>query len=114
MIEPWKMDGVFDYVHKGAGGYWGWHDDHAAFDGTDRYRPAIQQARNEFIELATILPIGGRCLQLGMGPSGLSHGMWQLMFKDVLTIDLGQCWLNYVLGHSGLNTHDRLAVSMAI
>lgn len=69
---------------------WGWHDDHILKDGTPDYLPAIQQVRGEFRWLLQAIIdaglVGGRCLQLGLGP-GCSHEVWRCVFNHVVSVE---------------------------
>lgn len=69
----------------------GWHDDHRDKDGTPGYLPAVQQVRAEFVEFADHLRragvLGGRALQLGVGPCAASHALWQTLFNRVASVD---------------------------
>lgn len=51
----------------------------------------MQQVRGEFLELAAALDdlnvLGGRCLQLGIGPCAASHFLWQTLFSRVTSVD---------------------------
>lgn len=71
--------------------YWGWHDDHRAHDRTPQYAPAVQQNRAEFHAFIEMLIMGGfgagSCIQLGLGPTGASHVMFQSVFTKVWSVD---------------------------
>lgn len=67
--------------------YWGWHDDHREADGTDAYRPALQQVRAEFYGLVDVVLRFGRCLQLGAGHCDAPHAVLWSLFDHVVTID---------------------------
>lgn len=89
---------------------WGWHDDHAHFDGTARYLPAIQQVREEFLMLAQMLDgrnlLSGRALQLGVGETGASHEVWRLLFdRGAVTLDFNGLYVDTTIT-SGGSTHD--------
>lgn len=70
--------------------YHGWHDDHRHHVNTPEYRPAAQQNRSEFHQIAFLLQEWGLCrraLQIGLGVPGGTHFMLRSMFDEVLTID---------------------------
>lgn len=96
--------------------YYGWHNDHV--DGPN-YRPALQQDRNEFRQMlefvADKLPgfRGGSCLQLGMGPSGISHEVWRRVFACATTIDLAVLAVDGSYHRPGLDTHSSAAFDWA-
>lgn len=108
--------------------YWGWHDDHRATDGTPAYLPALQQVRAETRDLLTVLasqffssspfsdpfPLHGSALQLGLGPAGAaSHEVLRLVFRHVVSIDLGRVLIDGGPPLPGLNTADPAAVHLA-
>jgi Methyltransferase domain len=74
--------------------YSGFHDDHRAHDGTEKYLPAMQQVRAEFVALIDVieehLPRARRCLQLGIGATDASHAVWLALFDEVVSIDFGR------------------------
>ena len=112
-----SIEGVDALIEKG-GPYsplWGWHDDHAAADGTPDYKPALMQVRGEFSALMdriAELPNRGRVLQLGMGNCRASHTVWRAMFEHAMTIDLGVVAVDGEEFY-GVNTHHAEAQLLA-
>jgi hypothetical protein len=82
-------------IGKSAGRYgdrWGWHDDHREADGGLGYKPAMMQVRAEYGQLIDLIVnckgiLGGRALQLGIGPCQASHDALRLIFAHVTSID---------------------------
>lgn len=74
--------------------YFGWHDDHRHLDRSPEYRPAVQQVRQEFLNLAQVcrdLTPCRRALQLGLGATHAAHELLGLIFDTVATVDLAEC-----------------------
>jgi hypothetical protein len=92
---------------------WGWHDDHAAADGTPNYLPAVMQVRAEFEAIIKASTKFDSCLQLGIGPCVASHDLWRLYFDRVVSIDLGRVLIDDLPPEIGADTHDVRAVALA-
>lgn len=67
--------------------YAGWHDDHRHLDGTPDYRPAVQQVRQEWLDLMAVCQQGGSALQLGLGTCDAPHWLLALVFDFSITVD---------------------------
>lgn len=94
----------------------GWHDEHRQVDGTDAYRPAMMQVRDEFLAFVDALlehSPRASCLQLGLGNCAASHEAWRLLYGCVLTIDRGRCLLDRT-ELPGCDTHERAATALAM
>jgi hypothetical protein len=106
------MRNIDRLVDSQCGEYYGWHDERAVPD-----RAAFQQDRREFESMLVMICdqqlIGGACLQLGMGPSGVSHDVWQMLFRKVVTIDLSIVKINHQAFMPGYDTHSHEAMTMA-
>lgn len=109
------MNEINAYVYQGIGSYRGWHEDY--LPGEPNYLPMMQQSKLEFEAMLGAIAkaglVGGRCLQLGLGVSGASHRVWQIIFSRVLTIDLGMS-LADDMQIGGMNTHSGQAVGFAM
>lgn len=99
--------------------YSGFHDEHRGKDRTPDYRPAVQQARDEFYALVEVLRQRGtrKMLQLGLGATAASHELWRVLFAEVVTIDIQVCLTGDIRDgskiHAGLNTHRLEAIRFA-
>lgn len=94
---------------------WGWHDDHRERDRSPEYLPAMQQARDEFLDLVDVLgqhDLRGMALQLGLGECRCSHEVWRLLFRNVITIDIAECCVDGTV-MPGLDTHSAEAIETA-
>ncbi|MBP0021212.1 MAG: class I SAM-dependent methyltransferase [Cyanobacteria bacterium SBLK] len=83
-------DKIDSFVNLEVNGYSGWHMLNTV---GERYQPAIQQVRNEFLEFLKICFEYCRqnectsILQIGLGMSGGSHFAFKQIFDRVTTID---------------------------
>lgn len=100
-------------------GHWGFHDDHRQNDdGTGAYRPALQQVREEYMELLHVLHVNGcfagRALQLGIGMTDHSHEIFKQIFKGgCVSIDIRTLIAATGSGYPGARTDAPAAIDFA-
>lgn len=112
-LLDYMMKDIDAIVNAPHGQWQGWHNERVVPD-----RAAFQQDRREFYSLLDYIidalqGFRNSCLQLGMGPSGISHEVWRRVFAHATTIDLAVLAHDGAYHRPGQDTHSHAAMEWA-